>query len=321
LYFLNNSNKSSHIIIVDKTNWKQIDKIELQRQGPNVINNPIGVFLFKGELAVYEFYTEGIKIIGNDGQILNTIKSKLESSSKNSTLIINTNPIQTLNETIILPNLGAADFKTKKIDYSEPILKIIDVTKGEISTLGSYPASYLKPLSGGLQSFFSLTSFNNKIVISFPLDHNLYEYNGEFLKEVTIQSTVFDSFDGHFFSSFGQITKANSQEFRQKFWANHSYWNVIHDPYKRVIYRVVNLPIKNVNSLKNTAQEKDHRKYQILVYDQDYNYLGKSNELSGLDLSYQSGKAFVSNQGLHVFKSVQDNEDAMQFKTLIYQGN
>lgn len=321
-YFLDRKN-NPHIAVIDKSSLTQIDNIYFESEGPSAINNPFDLVIINNQLGVYEFYSKEIKLIDKQGDIIQSINTDPNEDVFTSYMPFAMNPILTFKEYIIVPRLAAPIQANNKLNYDSTTLKKIEIKTNRISSFLNYPENYQKPIYGGKHSFFSLTKNDreNEFVISFPLDHDLYLYRNGMIEQKSVEGLIFNDFEEHYFDSFNAFKNPNYEEIKRKFWSSYSYGMLVFDPFREVYYREVKLPINNTSSLPEDALESNYRKYVFLIYDKDFNFLGKSDPIEGIDLTLGNGNYFFSEKGFHLFKTNQDNEDLMQFSTFKLEKN
>jgi hypothetical protein len=287
--------------------------------GPDAIIQPGGVTLIDKNMAVYEFYGEKLKVLGESGNVIDTINTNDERLINSSTLITSLSPIIVDDQFIYLTAQGNHIMPNRNINHSDFVIKRVNRETRKVESFVHYPENYENPITGGRQSIIAIT-YNQKsksLIISFPLDHNIYELkrNGELLVH-EIPSPIFDSFEGHYFSSFTKLSKSSWPEVKAKFWQNYSYWAIHYDQYRDVYIRIVNLPIPSSVDISNESiLESEVRKYIAIVYDKNFKLISISEPLKGLDLTMEKGKFFSTEEGFHVFSNDQNNEDVMRFLT------
>mgnify|MGYP002152431888 CR=1 FL=1 len=316
-YFLDGNSDNIHIAIINKSNLVQIDNIYLYKEGPSGIKNPMSLVLIDKNIGVYEFYSGKIKVIDKEGKVLKTFETKKNNPSSIGVMPLFMNPILNLDQQLIITQIAGIDYQTGLINYTNPVIKFFDLPTEKQTSILNYPENYKNPLAGGRHSFFSYTKNDNEkeLVVSFPIDHNLYHIKNKQIKKVKVEGAIFESFENHYFGSFGDLKDLDYNKIKWKFWNSHSYGLLVFDPYREVYYREVKLPIKNPESLPQDAKEGKHRDYVILIYDKDFKFLGKSGIIENVNLTMSGGNYFISKAGLHLFKADQDNEDLMQFNT------
>jgi hypothetical protein len=281
--------------------------------------NPGGIAMVDDKVAVYEFYSGSLKVLGKSGDILDEISTSDKTLPNSSTLITSLSPIIVDDQFIYLTAQGNHIMPNRNINHSDFVIKRVNRATRKIESFVNYPENYKQPITGGRQSIIA-TTYNNKsksLIISFPLDHNIYELkrNGELLVH-EMPSTIFDSFEGHYFSSFTKLSKSSWPEVKAKFWENYSYWAIHYDQYRDVYIRMVNLPISSSVDITNSSIiESEVRKYIAIVYDKNFKLISISEPLKGLDLTMEKGKFFSTEEGFHVFSNDQNNEDVMRFLT------
>jgi len=184
-----------------------------------------------------------------------------------------------------------------------------DTNKNKVEYLIDFPEIYNKYNWGATYYYVISKSYNpdeNKIIISFPLCHDLYLYN---LEEKTVSnyysgSNYIDNIKPY---SANKTENIDAKKRLDYYIENSSYVLVFYDKYKKLYYRIAALPLDNTNESKGSIWKE--RQYSLIVLDADFNHLG---EIPLSNIVAESG--FVSREGIHL--QTFSNDDLIRFKII-----
>ena len=311
---------SNSIKIFDLVSRKTIKTIPFELQGPNAISSPMGVFCYNNQYFIYEFYPNTLTSINDKGEVQFKYKTKPESFALSGQLPTGLSPVTITDEYIYISNQGSI-LQDGTIHHNDPTIVRVNKRDSSINTFMPYPKIYKNNfVTGGKQSIIA-TSYNSNdksLIISFPLDHFIYKLTeqGEVISYPS-KSSLFDAFDGHFYRSRKRVSNSNFEQTNEKYLGNYSYSAISYDRFRNCYYRIVNIPL-SANQLNLKApQESRYRKYQIIVFDSNFNKIAESKELESVNFTMKSAAFFSSKLGFHVYSKNQNNEDQMRFETFV----
>ncbi len=147
---------------------------------------------------------------------------------------------------------------------NDTLLKAICPAKGPVALNGVF---YLNQL---MHPYFTIN--NNKIFMSYPIDHNVYIYDldGNFLEQKLVSASKFEKLPKPL-----KYSKIKNREYVRNWWipipfyGNLNYHSKAH-LYTRIFHQ--SQPLKMTNGKLNDGSK---RKGYILIYDEQFNKLGE----------------------------------------------
>lgn len=320
MLFFNRPSKSLKVYDSEALTLK--DNIPFFEEGPNGVHAPYNFAIINNEVALYEFYSQVFRMINSDGEVIDSLNTKVDDLALSGTLPSAISPFLS-DENYLYITAQGSHKPNKHINHADHTIKRIDLKDRTIETFLNYPKNYENPITGGRSSIIA-TTYNTKtksLIASFPLDHNIYELteSGEVLTH-EIEPLVFKDFDDHYFSSFSALTNSVSQEVKEKFWRSYSYWAIHYDPYHDVYIRFINLPIPSTVDLNNTSiLESEVRDYIAVVFNANFEPVAITDKMNNIELELSKAKFFSTEKGIHIFSNDQKDEDKMRFITFQLQ--
>jgi hypothetical protein len=238
-----------------------------------------------------------IYLVDADGELLNKfplgknqgsiISCEQEPMWSNNKLML---PGYTASEKPIYPVCYIYDTKTEQY-YPD---KIID-----------YPEFYYKE-NYWMQNYQEPYTHvrDNTIIYSFPASHKVYLYDVEKqkIKEYNAGSSLIKEL--HPFPQ--KISPAADVDYLKYWFESPAYYKVIHDPYRKMYYRIVGMPSDKFNIKDQTTYRK---KTAVIIFDEEFNFLGETL----FDEQHEIVRAFVNKDGLH-FRYNFEKENEMIYK-------
>lgn len=196
--------------------------------------------------------------------------------------------------------------------YRSPVVARFNITTGQLNkVIAPFPDMYLNDRIPH-DMFFPFELFNGKIVLTFPSSHQvLIEDHPQsfaclpstFMK--TDQIKLYDKNNG------GTI-----DEFWQGLTTNPSYSNIVSDPYRNLLYRIVkhDIEYKDANGKVNNSLQAT---WSLMVIDSDFQVLG---EIKFDEVKYNFLHVYALPQGVLISKnnvhSDEFQEDILEFDLL-----
>ena len=153
--------------------------------------------------------------------------------------------------------------------FNGKLLLKINLITGENKLLINYPDKMRKGIDYG-KYISSYLIKDNKILISFPVDHYLYlyDFDGNIIKKIYCKSKYLNKFAPY--DSTQTFINGYSRKFEFK---NGNYSSILYDKYRNLYYRVVrhNMKLKNGNRVNSYFDGK----WSIIVMDSNFNILGE----------------------------------------------
>ncbi|MBR2456262.1 MAG: DUF4221 family protein [Bacteroidaceae bacterium] len=147
-------------------------------------------------------------------------------------------------------------------------------------------------------------------IVSLPAAHELLivSKEGELLKRVYSGSKYIDTIESF---SLLKLDMADSDERTKHFVENHSYSNVLYDPYNRVYYRIAEIKSEYVGAMgwkKNIS---------VVILNEQFQRIGETF-IGNCNSNYRYA-IFVNETGLHIPQ--ESSEDFLSFKIYKYEIN
>lgn len=145
-----------------------------------------------------------------------------------------------------------------------------DKVDGSVSYFVNYPDVYSKANWGGTsyrQVFTCFNSTHDKIIFSFPISHNLtvFDCGLKTVEEIYAGSSCINEIKA--FSNDKQ-ERLNSEKSYRHFVANNSYAAIIYDKYRKLYYRIFELPYINRNG-------DAFKKVGVVILDEQFKIVGE----------------------------------------------
>lgn len=214
---------------------------------------------------------------------------------------------------VFLTGYVAHEFGVFETDKRRNVLTSFDLQTGEIRYLMNYPDFYWGKNWGGAggfrQVFFAYNPDKSNLVLSFMASH-----------ELIVWEPLTDSCRS-FFAGSRSINEIRSMEYDPMYFelqdkyktfeyycTSPAYLDVIYDSYRKVYYRVAELPLENFNASDLTANYKPK---VIMIFNEDLEKVGEIN-LAGAQ--YDTRSHFVSEEGLHIRIIDRLDDDVLKFQ-------
>jgi hypothetical protein len=157
--------------------------------------------------------------------------------------------------------------------------------------------------------FAELHPDGNRIILSFPISHDLYIADLE--TEEYQQVFAGSNFAGTISSIDKKPRKTTDTMSVDHFVLNDTYSTVKYDKYRDIYYRFL-LKAVHIESGKYYWREKP---VTIIVLDRDFNYMGETNIGKG-EVEWYWQNSFVTKEGLNIEYIEGDKEDSLILKVL-----
>lgn len=308
------------ILLYDAGSGNYIKRINMALEGDNGVGQVQGYFyLNRDSVFTYQYGSgrcflindEGVvkthfllfnpKEFGQDMEIL-TASPFLESQS----------PLLYVNNKLHLPASFLAE--TNKENSANTFVTLdYDLLSGEASLHNPYPSIYHKYNWGG--GFFfrqvkSCVGLNGNIVLSYPADSNLWEYNPTTgnLESYSAACRSIDRIDP-FDTKKDLFNDVDNEQQSQWYYTQQNYEGVYSDIYRNVYYRIFRLP-GNEQHEEGTFNDK---RVGIAVYNQDFEY--QTEIVLPDNHVYDTFNSYVSPKGLNIHVWNPEDEDKWIFHT------
>lgn len=302
-------NKPSNSICFFDDSGNIAFKVHLEKTGQNDVGKVEGHYVHSlDSIFVFDQWNKKISLVNRNGKIINAF-SVLRNAKKTSYL-----PAimaSTVNPWIYLEGkLFGSGFTLGEMDdentRNRPVTISYDLSSRTSEYFVSYPDIYQDANWGGYNYRFTYSTFDdsNHLVLSFPADHHIYKAN---LHNRQIKKYYFGSRHADSIHSLDKKKKFRNKWFMNKYFgSNSSYSSIIYDKYRRVYYRVADLPIKDYNE---DIESKSIKPFSIVILNSKMEWLG---ETLIPQLSHSRIAFYVSKEGLNLRK-YEENEDRLTF--------
>lgn len=319
IYSILNSYDNS-ILLYDASNGKFLKRISMALEGDDGVGRVQGYYYHNQDsIFTYQYGSGRCFLINSEGIVLANYSLFNPMEFGGSMEILCTSPYLESQSPMLLtadilhfPTSFLAE--TNKENSSNTFVTLdYNLLSGKVSQHNPYPAIYHKSNWGG--GFFfrqvkSCIGSNGNIVLSYPADSNLWEYNpkdGSLISHPAACSSIgeIEPFDTKK-DLFNDVDNERQEEW---YYSQSNYEGVYHDIYKNVYYRIFRLP----GSKQHEEGTFNDKKVGIAVYDEDFKYL--SETILPDNLVYDTFNSYVSPQGLNIHIWKPEEEDKWIFYT------
>jgi hypothetical protein len=290
-----------------------------QKEGPMGVGKVSGHSVANlDSIFLWDGWTSRLSIIDKKGDKVGSFSLSYPGNQAASNLFLPVprlscaNPLFIYNGLLLLTGNDYGEFDQEN-SINRPVLTIYNIADRVVNYAVPYPEVY-QQANWGAQNYRDIFSTFNEakgtILISFPADHYLYEYN---VKTKAISKYYAGS------SHFGDIPSLDKKKsfmdkdfFYRYFGINPSYSSIVYDKYRNVYYRFADLPISDYDP---DVREKSIKQFSIIILN---NKLEKIGETVLPLLSHSRLSFFISPEGLLLKKYTKD-EDHLTFSLFVPQ--
>jgi len=213
-------------------------------------------------------------------------------------------PLKYENDTIIFwGNMSGEYINENKNNRN--VMGIVDISNGQVQYNVPYSNVYnARNWGGGLYRwvYACYNSKENKYIVSFPADHNIYKvYTTGIIGEFYAGSNFIDEIE---FLDTPKWIPINSEEKTKHFVENHSYANIIYDKWREVYYRIAEIKTKYENKM---GWQKE---ISVIILNKNLKIIGET-KIKECNHNYRYA-IFVNEKGLHIPQNT--DEDVLCFK-------
>lgn len=309
-------NKPSNAIYFFNDSGHVFFKIQLEKNGSHNVGKIEGHYVYNlDSIFVFDQWNKTISLVNRKGEIINKFSFPEELKK---TPYLPGIMASTVNPWIYLKgklfgtgfSLGEMDDET---DQNRPVAIEYDLSSKMPGYFVSYPNIYQDANWGGYNYRVPYSAFDDSsnLVISFPADHYIYKVNVQSKK---VRKYFCGSKHIDVISSLNRKKKFRDKWFMSEYFgSNPSYSSIIYDKYRRVYYRIADLPI---NDYKEGVEKKSVKPFSIIVLNSKMEWMGETliPQLSHSRLAF-----YVSKEGLNLRKYDKD-EDRLIFSVFRLRG-
>ncbi|NJL15764.1 MAG: DUF4221 family protein [Microscillaceae bacterium] len=311
LHFFNPNNYQ--IYFYDLATEELAFTIKLESEGENGIGKNIEAYQIKNLDSIFVYnYPAELSIVNRQAKRLITLRV-LDTSKRNTRLIIPApeisvaSPIIFRDNVLIMNGYIGGELEDENA-YNRPFVVYYNLKTQKLSYGASYTEAYQNANWGGGRLRYSYATYNSDkelIVYSLPVEHYLHSSkDGKNLEKHYAGSKYFDEI-----VSLDE-PKSRPLEMWDSFAAyleRPSYSHVIYDKYRKVYYRLAELPIAKFQ--KDANPEKMVKRFSVIILDDEFRYLGER-----LMPSHYNKCLFVLREGLGFVKYIKNGgEDEAVF--------
>lgn len=286
------------LLVYDYETQELIDDILIKTSSPSSFS-----FINKDTIIVADYNTNSFLFMNSGGSVYKSIKV----NPKISYYPFPVNKIAPLvyeNDTIVFWGNMSGEYLNEDKN-NRNVMGIVDINNGQVQYNVPYSNVYNgRNLGGGLYRwvYACYNSKDNKYIVSFPADHNIYTVsttgvNGEFYAGSNFIDEI-ESLD------MPKLIPIDSEEKTKHFVENHSYANIIYDEWREVYYRIAEIKTKYENKM---GWQKD---LSVIILNKDLKIIGET-KIKECNHNYRYA-TFVNEDGLHIPQK--SDEDVLCFK-------
>lgn len=315
--YLDSDNQT--ILTFNSDSGELLDKITLEIEGPNGLGNigyvsahyhhsPDSIFLYNRQ-------TSPLYLINSSGEIIQKYKVTDYSGTTNfpvpnsSTM----SPIHFWKNNLLL-SCGIQNYEQDFIGY--PSLLKLDLKNGQIDYLSTLPKIYAGAFWGAYFKYdpsITLNSDNEEVIISYPIDHNVYVVNlingkeekhfvgSEYFREIAPYQD-----DPKFFTTRNPNERDEKENVHA--FSTSEYRGIIYDHWRNLFYRIA-----LIRPSKDRVLGGDKKfSFSIIVFDKDFQKIGETPFTTD---TYDPSSIFLTRDGLAIFRKdlYFQNEDILVF--------
>lgn len=249
--FIENNNGNMFYVILDENtlHWFDVKTNKLLRT--NKINNCGNLnnysgFLCKGDTTfVYNYTQKMVYMLDSSFKTIRYWNVVNGDSNKNTfdPEALTDSPILYFQDRIILSGTKLGLFKKDEKKHS--VSCNINISNNNIIYGVNYPEQYLEGDFGGVyfNTIYHVLGDGNNCIYSFPADHYVYSYSTDFssYRKFYMGSRYTPSINS---SDYNSLELIKDKDLRIKYFiSQHSYSNLLYDPYRKVYYRIAQHPL------------------------------------------------------------------------------
>ena len=311
------------IKLFDKGKRNVVENRSLVTKGPNSTQSPISLFYAESNFYVIDFYKATLNKLNDSGEVVQIYDFQSSLIGRSGYFPSWISRVNGSTDYAYIPIQAGIEFNSGLSDHSINTILNIDLKSGEMKMLLPYPKNYQNHIAAGYTSFVS-TTYNKKsgsLVVSFPLEESVYEINkaSEITEHQTNSKSSID-ISQHFYKDESALKSAfDRKQYSENYLSKSSFWVICYDAFNDVYWRFINQPVTNKYEDLSVSEQVLNRSYRIEILNSEFKSIFLSTPISGIDLSVNTGKAFVTKGGIHVLSNDQNNENLIRFKTFVFQ--
>lgn len=260
-------------------------------------------YLNKDTILIADYLSNSVHFINELGNDYKTVKIEKDILYYPFPLT-RTSPIIIDEGKLFVVGHIAGEYENENVNNRQ-VVSVIDLAMTKTSSYIPYPDVYRENWGGGLFRWvYGDYNYSKKtLVLSFPADHNIYEYNNDLL-------LIGKYYAGSSYIDATEYLKNPKNEYissdlrTKHFVETHSYSCVYFDKFNKVYYRFSEL------KAEYTGVPIWEKELTIIILDEEFNIIGESY-IGALPSQYREA-VFINEEGLHLPKKESD-ENALLF--------
>ena len=283
---------------------KQINKIKLQKEGPDGVGVATNIHIISSD-SIYVLAGANFKLslINKNGKVIHQYSLVPSQTNKSGHVQVvpignHANPIGIIGDEIFIGGYPMIDRNSKQF-YNEGKIGIkINLKNEDINYITNVPKTYANIYDQGnwlvSQQILTSQTYNRKkrtILLSFQTEPELYEVNldNKVINKHCSNSNMFDKIE------FKKRKEINALEEINYYTKQPNYSEVSYDPFRDRYLRFAYRP--NANK-QNNFDGVSWWKVSVISLDSDFKILGETS----LDEAYRAGECFFKKDGLYIRK-------------------
>ena len=324
IYLLNQLMNTIEIFNLDAKSWKK--RIQLHIDGPNGIGQATYMVpVSKDSLLVFS-NRQQLSIINGEGKLLKKYAPCYDRQTGEGAYLlamVEITPIKIGNDVFFVAT-NAYDPYEKKSRVNnmktEKNIAKLNLLTGQCSYSFAYPETYSK--AGGLWSgqYYDIKYHDyipeyKRFIISLPADENIYLTDYESTIEKYYAGSKFFNQIEPFYSA-NTLMKIPDEKLQKDFAINPSYQNIRYDKYRKLVYRVAELPYLEHEYEKSPQAFSGIKKWSLIILDENLKKIGEV-QMPGLDLL--AGSFLITEEGLLIYDYSKNQEDEDNINYALYE--
>ena len=277
----------------DLNTKKLIYKIPLNFQGPESVGALQG--LYSGyhihsldSIFVLNRNTGKFYIVNSLSTIISDFDFVDDKANPTSLLGPFARPLITNDKIYLMNNQSGIDYHSRNRKYGSDFASIIDLKNSKVEDFMSYPDSYTKGIWGDFlhRKSWAIDEKNSKILVSYPIDPQLYEYNlaGQLVNTHMGPNSYFEGP-----KSMNRKQRSNKVEQNKYFLAQDRYGFINFDPFNQIYIRDSQAGINPDNPKMSMKSIR-----RMILFDKSVNKIGEF-ELP----TFERLRVFFNKEGMH----------------------
>lgn len=308
--FLNKNNNSLYFYDINTSGLLEVLKFPIE--GPDGVGS-ISSYYFINEdsLFLYSYGLAQLSILNSNKKVLKRIN--IESDLMSVRPEVNSGrPLGMISGNLIFNSWGSEREYYNNDTFPKNSFLFLNLYNNSKAYDISYPDSY-KGAVWGVQFFQVYHDFNfedSLMILSYPIDNNLYVYNlkrGDLIKKhsennISVNVDPISEKDGKFTLD---IMEEVNHQMRQEYYSFVKY-----DKYNKLYYRIINHQIPEGTIVSGDRLKTSFGSFSIIIYDNEFNF---KDIIKIPPYEYYIQSIFFHDKKIYLEKIQTTNEDLLIF--------